>query len=111
MAVSRHTSVCPLSPAPLQLSISGRAALSKVPLRRPLLVPVQMEQKGPVRRTQQAVGARNHIKPVVGLLLVGMVYQQEAWEITKEEYDRWRYHYPAFDITQRWTKALYIEIK
>lgn len=25
----------------------------------------------------------------------------EAGEITREEYDQWRYHYPAFDTTQR----------
>lgn len=29
----------------------------------------------------------------------------EAGEITKEEYDQWRYHYPEFDITQRWAKV------
>ena len=26
-------------------------------------------------------------------------------EITQEEYDRWRYHYPEFDTSQRWAKA------
>ncbi len=25
-------------------------------------------------------------------------------EITKEEYDRWRYNYPKYDTTQRWVK-------
>ena len=30
----------------------------------------------------------------------------KAGEITPEEYDRWRYHYPEFDTTQRWAKAL-----
>ncbi len=29
----------------------------------------------------------------------------EAGEITREEYDRWRYHYPEFDNTQRWAKV------
>ena len=29
----------------------------------------------------------------------------EAGEITKEEYDQWRYHYPEFDNTQRWAKV------
>lgn len=29
----------------------------------------------------------------------------EADEITKEEYDRWRYRYPEFDTTQRWAKV------
>ncbi len=26
----------------------------------------------------------------------------EAGEISKEDYDKWRYHYPKFDATQRW---------
>lgn len=26
-------------------------------------------------------------------------------EISREEYDNWRYHYPAFDTTQRWAKV------
>lgn len=26
-------------------------------------------------------------------------------EISKEEYDRWRYRFPEFDATQRWAKA------
>lgn len=29
----------------------------------------------------------------------------EAGEITKEEYDKWRYRYPEFDTTQRWVKV------
>lgn len=29
----------------------------------------------------------------------------EAGEITKEEYDRWRYHYPAYDTTRIWAKV------
>lgn len=29
----------------------------------------------------------------------------EAGEITKEEYDQWRYRYPEFDTTQRWVKV------
>ncbi len=29
----------------------------------------------------------------------------EAGEITKEDYDRWRYNYPKYDTTQRWTKV------
>lgn len=28
----------------------------------------------------------------------------QAGEISREDYDRWRYHYPEFDRTQRWTK-------
>ena len=28
----------------------------------------------------------------------------KAGEITKEEYDRWRYHYPEFDTTGQWHK-------
>ena len=26
-------------------------------------------------------------------------------EISKEEYDNWRYHYPKFDTTQGWAKV------
>ena len=29
----------------------------------------------------------------------------KAGEITQDEYDRWRYHYPEFDTTQRWAKV------
>jgi len=29
----------------------------------------------------------------------------DAGEITKEEYDLWRYNYPKFDTTQRWAKV------
>lgn len=29
----------------------------------------------------------------------------EAGEITKEEYDQWRYNYPKFDTTQLWVKV------
>ena len=29
----------------------------------------------------------------------------KAGEITQEEYDRWRYHYPEYDTTQRWAKV------
>lgn len=29
----------------------------------------------------------------------------KAGEITQEEYDRWRYHYPEFDTTQLWAKV------
>ena len=36
---------------------------------RPLLL---LKKKGPVRRSQQAVGARNHIKLIIGLLLSGV---------------------------------------
>ena len=28
----------------------------------------------------------------------------KAGEITKEDYDQWRYHYPKFDTYQRWAK-------
>ena len=28
----------------------------------------------------------------------------EAGEITKEDYDRWRYNYPQYDTTQKWGK-------
>ncbi|MCC8048935.1 MAG: transcriptional regulator, partial [Oscillospiraceae bacterium] len=29
----------------------------------------------------------------------------KAGEITKEEYDRWRYHYPELDTTRKWAKV------
>lgn len=29
----------------------------------------------------------------------------KAGEITSEDYDRWHYHYPEFDTTQRWVKV------
>ena len=29
----------------------------------------------------------------------------EAGEISKEDYDKWRYHYPEFDKTKCWTKV------
>jgi transcriptional regulator with XRE-family HTH domain len=29
----------------------------------------------------------------------------ESGEITKEEYDKWRYSFPEFDTTQRWAKV------
>ena len=28
-----------------------------------------------------------------------------AGEISKEEYDQWRYNYPKYDTTQRWAKV------
>lgn len=28
-----------------------------------------------------------------------------AGEISKEEYDRWRYYYPKYDTTQFWAKV------
>ena len=30
----------------------------------------------------------------------------EAGEISKEDYDKWRYHYPEFDRTQKRKKTL-----
>ncbi|MBS6546651.1 MAG: transcriptional regulator, partial [Butyricicoccus pullicaecorum] len=30
----------------------------------------------------------------------------EAGEITQEDYDRWRYHYPEFDQTQKQVKVM-----
>ena len=29
----------------------------------------------------------------------------EAGEIFKEDYDKWRYHYPEFDAAQHWEKV------
>ena len=34
----------------------------------------------------------------------------EAGEISQEEYDRWRYHYPEFDATQKWVKTPSLDI-
>ena len=31
--------------------------------------------------------------------------KRKARENTQEDYDRWRYHYPEFDTTQRWAKV------
>jgi transcriptional regulator with XRE-family HTH domain len=46
----------------------------------------------------------------VGMLDMLTAWQQEAaklkaGEITKEQYDQWRYRYPEFDTTQRWAKV------
>ena len=30
----------------------------------------------------------------------------EAGEISREEYDRWRYRYPEFDTTRIWAKII-----
>jgi len=50
-----------------------------------------------------------------GAIYVGMVEMLSAWQeqaaklragdITKEEYDQWRYNYPKFDTYQRWAKV------
>jgi len=50
-----------------------------------------------------------------GMTYVGMFEMLSAWqeqaaklragEITKEEYEQWRYRYPEFDTTQRWVKV------
>lgn len=44
------------------------------------------------------------------MIVMLSAWQQEAakldsGEITKEEYDRWRYYYPQFDTSQRWVKV------
>lgn len=49
-----------------------------------------------------------------GSTSAGMLEMLSAWlkqanqlkeeEITKEEYDQWRYNYPKFDTTQKWAK-------
>ena len=36
----------------------------------------------------------------------GQAKKFEAGEITKEEYDKWRYSYPRFDTTQKWVPVL-----
>ena len=50
-----------------------------------------------------------------GMTYVGMLEMLSAWkeqaakletrEITKEEYDQWRYNYPKFDTTGKWSKV------
>lgn len=50
-----------------------------------------------------------------GIAYVGMLEMLSAWqeqaaklkagEITKEEYDQWRYNYPKFDTFQYWAKV------
>ncbi len=32
--------------------------------------------------------------------------KQEADEISRKEYDNWRYHYPEFDTTMKWVKVM-----
>lgn len=34
-----------------------------------------------------------------------MAERYKVGEITREEYDRWRYHYPEFDDSGRWVKV------
>lgn len=46
----------------------------------------------------------------VGMLDMLMAWQEqsakyEAGEITKEQYDQWRYNYPKLDTMQRWAKV------
>ncbi len=46
----------------------------------------------------------------VGMLEMLMAWNEQAkklkaGEITKEEYDQWRYRYPEFDTMQRWAKV------
>lgn len=46
----------------------------------------------------------------VGMLEMLMAWNEQAaklkeGEITKEEYDQWRYRYPEFDTAQRWAKV------
>ena len=50
-----------------------------------------------------------------GMTYVGVLEMLTAWheqaakleagEITKEQYDQWRYRYPEFDTAQRWAKV------
>lgn len=34
----------------------------------------------------------------------------KAGEITKDEYDKWRYNYPKYDTTEHWYKVLSQEL-
>ncbi len=52
---------------------------------------------------------KNRGTSYISLLELFSAWQKEAekyrnGEISKEEYDRWRYRYPEFDTTQRWVK-------
>ena len=42
--------------------------------------------------------------PGFGCWLGGQESAKEADEITKEEYDRWRYYYPKYDTSGQWHK-------
>ena len=35
----------------------------------------------------------------------GQAKKLEAGEITREDYDRWRYNYPKYDTTRKWVKV------
>ena len=37
--------------------------------------------------------------------ILGMLYITSSGEISKDDYDNWRYHYPEFDTTQIWAKV------
>lgn len=46
----------------------------------------------------------------IGMLEMFMAWNEQAkklkaGEITKEQYDQWRYKYPQLDTTQRWAKV------
>ena len=47
---------------------------------------------------QTQVGSYEKILTIANRILHG-------GEITKEEYNQWRYRYPEFDTTQRWVKV------
>jgi transcriptional regulator with XRE-family HTH domain len=57
-----------------------------------------------------------HIDPTQGLFAKNIHSMLKAWaeqatklkagEITKEEYDKWRYRYPEFDTTRHWVKTI-----
>ena len=52
--------------------------------------------------------AKGGILPVaeIGILYLYLtIHKLEADEISKEEYDRWRYRYPEFDTTNIWAKV------
>lgn len=53
---------------------------------------------------------KNKNKAAEELLQMLTAWQEQASklsaeEISKEEYDQWRYNYPKFDTTQHWTKV------
>lgn len=53
-------------------------------------------------------GSKPNLDPSIFLMLTAWAEQAEklrSGEITKEQYDQWRYTFPAQDTTQRWAKV------
>ena len=61
--------------------------------------PLLLEQKSPVRRPHQAIGAGDFVKPVIGLLFPGMVYQQKTDPACVSKPFQFGYHLIVAGIT------------